>query len=33
MPQFLDRFTEVESGGVYKGLLTAMIEPGALVGK
>lgn len=36
MPQFLDRFTEVSEtasgAGFYKGLLTAMIELGALIG-
>jgi MFS family permease len=36
MPQFLDRFTAVapsaSGSGFYKGLLTAMIELGALVG-
>lgn len=33
MPQFLDRFPEVgEGGGFQKGLLTAMIEAGALIG-
>jgi MFS family permease len=33
MPQFLDRFPEVgEGGGFYKGLMTAMIEAGALIG-
>jgi MFS family permease len=33
MPQFLDRFGEVaHGGGFYKGLLTAMIELGALLG-
>ncbi|KAL9128527.1 MAG: hypothetical protein Q9217_002823 [Psora testacea] len=34
MPQFLERFTRVDSGagGFWKGLLTAMIELGALIG-
>lgn len=36
-PQFLDRFQEVADsapgGGFYKGLLTAMIELGAFLGK
>jgi MFS family permease len=33
MPQFLDRFPEVANGGgFYKGLMTAMIELGALIG-
>jgi MFS family permease len=33
MPQFLDRFPEVaHGGGFYKGLMTAMIELGALIG-
>ena len=33
MPQFLGRFPEVgEGGGFYKGLMTAMIEAGALIG-
>jgi MFS family permease len=33
MPQFLDRFPEVgDGGGFYKGLMTAMIEAGALIG-
>lgn len=32
MPQFLERFPEIGSGGIYKGLLTAMIELGALIG-
>lgn len=33
MPQFLDRFPEVaDGGGFYKGLMTAMIELGALIG-
>ena len=33
MPQFLDRFGEIATGGgFYKGLMTAMIELGALVG-
>ena len=33
MPQFLDRFHEVaDGGGFYKGLMTAMIELGALIG-
>lgn len=37
MPQFLDRFPEVSStysgGGFYKGLMTGMIELGALIGE
>ncbi|KAL1303116.1 hypothetical protein AAFC00_006551 [Neodothiora populina] len=32
MPQFLERFTEISSGGIYKGLLTAVLELGALIG-
>ncbi|MDI1489755.1 MAG: hypothetical protein OHK93_000953 [Ramalina farinacea] len=34
MPQFLDRFPRVDGGGAgfWKGLLTAMIELGALIG-
>jgi MFS family permease len=33
MPQFLERFPEVGEGGAfYKGLMTAMIEAGALLG-
>lgn len=33
MPQFLERFPEVgDGGGFYKGLMTAMIELGALIG-
>ena len=34
MPQFLQRFTRVDggAGGFWKGLLTAMIELGALIG-
>jgi MFS family permease len=33
MPQFLERFPEVgDGGGFYKGLMTAMIEAGALIG-
>jgi MFS family permease len=33
MPQFLERFPEVSDGkGFYKGLMTAMIEFGALIG-
>ena len=34
MPQFLQRFTQVDSGGAgfWKGLLTAMIELGAFIG-
>ena len=37
MPQFLDRFPRVAEGasgaGFWKGLLTAMIELGALIGE
>jgi hypothetical protein len=37
MPQFLSRFPEVSEsasrGGFYKGLLTGMIELGALIGE
>jgi hypothetical protein len=37
MPSFLDRFPEVSSaasgGGFYKGLMTGMIELGALLGE
>lgn len=36
MPQFLERFPQVSStysgGGFYKGLMTGMIELGALIG-
>ena len=36
MPQFLGRFPEVSAtasgGGFYKGLMTGMIELGALIG-
>jgi MFS family permease len=33
MPQFLEHFPEVgDGGGFYKGLMTAMIELGALIG-
>lgn len=37
MPQFLERFPEVSEmasgGGFYKGLMTGMIELGALIGE
>lgn len=37
MPQFVERFPEVSKtaagGGFYKGLMTGMIELGALIGE
>lgn len=37
MPQFLEQFPKVSEaasgGGLYKGLMTAMIELGALIGE